>query len=236
MTDRFEGIEACVFDAYGTLFDVHSAVARCRDDFGLKVEAAQVMSDTWRTKQLSYSWLRSLMGPQHYVPFWQVTGDALDFALETAFPGGSPTGLRQALMDSYRTLDTYPEVLGVLEALKAGGMKTAILSNGSPEMLESVCESTGCAPLFDAVLSVDELGVFKPDPRVYQLAMAALRVSTPGSISFQSSNAWDAAAAAAFGFRVAWCNRFGQARERLPGAPDIELKTLEPLPTIVGVA
>ncbi len=235
MTDRFEGIEACVFDAYGTLFDVHSAVARCREDFGLEVEPAQVMSDTWRTKQLSYSWLRSLMGPQHYVPFWDVTGHALDFALETAFPGGPPTGLRQALMDSYRTLDTYPEVLDVLRTLKAGGMKTAILSNGSPDMLDSVCVSTGCADLLDAVLSVDELGVFKPDPRVYQLAMAGLGVSDPAAISFQSSNAWDAAAASAFGFRVAWCNRFGQARERLPGTPDIELKTLEPLPGIVGL-
>ena len=235
MTDRFEGIEACVFDAYGTMFDVHSAVGRCRDDFGLEVEAAQVMSDTWRTKQLSYSWLRSLMGPEHYVPFWDVTGDALDFALETAFPGGPPTGLRQALMDSYRTLDTYPEVVGVLQTLKAGGMKTAILSNGSPDMLQSVCDSTGCTPLLDAVLSVDELGVFKPDPRVYRLAMAALGISTPSAVSFQSSNAWDAAAASAFGFRVAWCNRFGQARERLPGAPDIELTTLEPLPAIVGI-
>ncbi|WP_281683738.1 haloacid dehalogenase type II [Thalassobaculum salexigens] len=236
MTERFEGIEACVFDAYGTLFDVHSAVARCRDDFGLEVEAAQVMSDTWRSKQLAYSWLRSLMGAEHYVPFWQVTGEALDFALETAFPGGPPTGLRQALMDSYRTLETYPEVIGVLQALKAAGMKTAILSNGSPDMLESVCDSTGCTALLDAVLSVDELGVFKPDPRVYQLAMAGLGVSTPGAISFQSSNAWDAAAASAFGFRVVWCNRFGQARERLPGSPDIELKTLESLPAILGLA
>ncbi|MCR9070171.1 MAG: haloacid dehalogenase type II [Alphaproteobacteria bacterium] len=235
MIERFEGIEACVFDAYGTLFDVHSAVARCRDDFGLEVEASQVMSDVWRAKQLSYSWLRSLMGRRHYVPFWQVTGDALDFALETAFPSGPPTGLRQALMDSYRTLDTYPEVIGVLQALKDGGMKTAILSNGSPEMLRSVCDSTGCTPLLDAVLSVDELGVFKPDPSVYQLAVDRLGVTKPAAISFQSSNAWDAAAAAAFGFQVAWCNRFAQVRERLPGVPDRELTSLDSLPSIVGV-
>ncbi|MEQ8586048.1 MAG: haloacid dehalogenase type II [Thalassobaculaceae bacterium] len=235
-TDRFDGIEACVFDAYGTLFDVHSAVARCRDDFGLEVEAAQTMSDVWRTKQLAYSWLRSLMGREHYVPFWQVTGDALDFALETAFPGGPPTGLRQALMDSYSTLDTYPEVIGVLKTLKDSGMKTAILSNGSPDMLRSVCDSTGCTPLLDAVLSVDDLRVFKPDPSVYQLAVDRLGVSKPAAVSFQSSNAWDAAAASAFGFRVAWCNRFGQVRERLPGKPDIELTTLDALPAIVGAA
>ena len=164
MTDRFEGIEACVFDAYGTLFDVHSAVARCRDDFGLEVEAAQVMSDTWRTKQLSYSWLRSLMGPQHYVPFWQVTGDALDFALETAFPGGSPTGLRQALMDSYRTLDTYPEVVGVLQRLKAAGMKTAILSNGAPEMLLGAVTSAGIGDVLDADAGEEERRIQVEDP------------------------------------------------------------------------
>jgi len=236
MTDRFDGIEACVFDAYGTMFDVHSAVARCRERFGLEAGSAQTMSDVWRTKQLSYSWLRSLMGPQHYVPFRQVTGEALDFALDTAFPDGAPDGLRQALMDSYMTLDTYPEVVGVLKALKAGGMKTAILSNGSPDMLQSVCDSTGCTPLLDAVLSVDEIGIFKPDPRIYQLAVDRLGVSAPAAVSFQSSNAWDAAAASAFGFRVAWCNRFGQARERLPGSPDIELKTLDRLPAIVGIA
>ncbi len=234
MTDRFEGIEACVFDAYGTMFDVHSAVARCREDFGLEPGPAQTLSEVWRGKQLSYSWLRSLMGPEHYVPFWQVTGDALDFALDTAFPSGPPAALRQALMDSYLRLDTYPEVLGVLQTLKAAGMKTAILSNGSPDMLQSVCDSTGCTPLLDAILSVDEVGVFKPDPRIYRLTVERLDISAPAAVSFQSSNAWDAAAASAFGFRVAWCNRFGQARERLPGSPDIELTSLDRLPAIVG--
>jgi 2-haloacid dehalogenase len=235
MTERFDGIEACVFDAYGTLFDVHSAVGRCRERFGLEPVAAQTMSDVWRVKQLSYSWLRSLMGRQHYVPFWQVTGEALDFALDTAFPDGAPDGLRQALVDSYLTLDTYPEVVGVLKRLKAGGMKTEVLSNGSPDMLQSACDHSGITPLLDAVLSVHDLGVFKPDPSVYQLAVDRLGISTPAAVSFQSSNAWDAAAASAFGFRVAWCNRFGQARERLPGSPDIELKTLDSLPGIVGV-
>jgi len=235
MTDRFEGIEACVFDAYGTLFDVHSAVAQCRDRFALDPDKARVMSDTWRLKQLQYTWLRALMGPQHHVPFWQVTGESLDFSLDTAFPDGAPDGLRQALMDAYLALHTYGEVPAMLKALKAGGMKTAILSNGSPDMLEAVCESNGIAPLLDAVLSVEEVGVFKPHPSVYQLAVDRLGVSAPAAVSFQSSNAWDAAAASAFGFRVAWCNRFGQARERLPGSPDIELRSLESLPAIVGV-
>lgn len=233
---RFDGIEACVFDAYGTLFDVHSAVAQCRDRFGLEAGAAATMSDVWRTKQLQYTWLRALMGQQHHVDFWQVTGEALDFALDTAFADdGPPNGLRQALMDSYLTLHTYPEVPGVLKRLKDGGMKTAILSNGAPEMLGKVCDSTGIADVLDAVLSVEEVGVFKPHPSVYQLAVDRLEVSAPSAISFQSSNAWDASAASAFGFRVAWCNRFGQARERLPGNPDAELRSLDPLPGIVGV-
>lgn len=235
MTARIDGIRACVFDAYGTLFDVHSAVARCRDRFGLAEAPARTMSETWRTRQLQYSWLRSLMG--RHADFWQVTGEALDFALDTAFgPGAAPAGLRAALMDSYLSLDAYPEVRGVLERLKAGGMRTAVLSNGSPAMLESVCAGSGLAPLLDAVLSVEEVGVFKPHPSVYRLAVDRLGLAGPAAVCFQSSNAWDAAAAADFGFRVVWCNRFGQARERLPGAPDAVVTTLETLPALVGLA
>ncbi len=234
MTERLSGIEACVFDAYGTLFDVHSAVAQCRDRFGLEAGAAQTMSDTWRTRQLQYSWLRSLMG--RHVDFWQVTGEALDFALDTAFGvGKAPGGLRQALMDSYLTLHTYPEVPAVLRKLKEGGMKTAILSNGSPMMLEKVCANTGVDAVLDAVLSIEDVGIYKPHPSVYRLAVERLGLSGPAAVSFQSSNAWDAAAASAFGFKVVWCNRFGQARERLPGSPDIEVTSLTDLPTIVGL-
>jgi 2-haloacid dehalogenase len=233
----FDGIEALVFDAYGTVFDVHSAVAQCRDRFGLEPAAAQVMSDTWRTRQLQYTWLRALMGKKHHVDFWQITGDGLDYALDAAFgEGKAPAGLRDALMQAYLTLHPYPEVPEVLKALKAAGMKTAILSNGSPKMLQSVCDSNGLSPFLDAVLSVEEVGIFKPHPSVYQLAVDRLGVSGPAAVSFQSSNAWDAAAASAFGFRVAWCNRFGQPRERLPGRPDVELTSLETLPKIVGAA
>ena len=197
MSDTFDGIEACVFDAYGTLFDVHSAVGQCRETFGLSEAVAKLMSDTWRLKQLQYTWLRALIGPQHHVLFWQITGESLDFALETAFPNGAPAGLRDALMDAYLTLHTYQEVPSVLKALKAGGMKTAILSNGNPEMLEKVCASTGIAELLDMVLSVEEVGIYKPHPSVYQLAVDRLGVSSPSAISFQSSNAWDATAASA---------------------------------------
>ena len=225
MTDRFEGIEVCVFDAYGTLFDVHSAVGRHRERLGDK---AGSVSATWRTKQLEYAWLRSLMG--RYVPFWQITADGLDYALEAN--GIDDAGLREDLLGAYLELDCYPEVPEVLAALRGAGMRTAVLSNGSPEMLEAAVTSSGIGDSLDAVLSVHELAVFKPHPSVYQLACDRLGVAA-SAVSFQSSNAWDAAAAATFGFRVAWVNRFGQARERLPDGPDAELETLGGLPALV---
>ena len=222
---HFDDIKVCVFDAYGTLFDVHSAVGKYRGRLGDKADA---VSATWRTKQLEYTWLRSLM--DRYVPFWQVTGDALDYALEGH--GVGDPGLREDLMGAYLALDCYPEVPQVLRTLKDAGMRTAILSNGSPDMLDAAVGSANLAGLLDAVLSVDELRVFKVHPSVYQLACDRLTV-TPAQISFQSSNAWDAAAAATFGYRVAWCNRFGQAPERLPDQPDAEISTLSELPAIV---
>ena len=222
---KFHGIKSCVFDAYGTLFDVHSAVGKHRDRLGDK---ADTVSATWRTKQLEYTWLRSLM--DRYVDFWRVTGEGLDFALDQN--GVSDRALRDDLIHAYLTLDCYPEVPEVLRTLKEAGMQTAILSNGSPRMLEAAVESSGLTDLLDAVLSVDELGIYKPAPEVYQLVLDRLAVGR-AQVSFQSSNAWDAAAAATFGFRVAWCNRFGQAKERLPDAPDAEIKTLSELPQIV---
>lgn len=224
--DRLEGIKACVFDAYGTLFDVNAAARACADRLG---NDWAKLSETWRAKQLSYSWLRGLMGS--YVPFAQVTGEALDFAMESA--GLRDADLRQELMTLYFRLSNYPEVPEMLRRLRAAGMRTAILSNGSPDMLDAAVENAGIAPLLDAVLSVDELKTFKPDPRVYRLACDRLGVA-PAQIAFQSSNAWDAHAASHFGFRVVWVNRFGQVPERLPGRPDLILANLEPLPGIVG--
>lgn len=222
---KFDDIQVCVFDAYGTLFDVHAAVGHHRSRLGDKADAVSAM---WRTKQLEYTWLRSLM--DRYVPFWQVTGDALDYAFDAH--GVSDTGLRDDLLNAYMELDCYPEVPEVLAALKEGGMRTAILSNGSPEMLDAAVKSSKLDALLDAVLSVQDLGIFKPHPSVYQLAVDTLEVE-PRQVSFQSSNAWDAAAAATFGFRVAWVNRFGQAEERLPDHPDVQLRTLSELPAVV---
>ena len=225
--NRFTDIGACVFDAYGTLFDVHSAAARCKADLGAKADA---VSQTWRTKQLEYTWLRSLMG--QYVDFWQITGDALDFALDTHTVDDRV--LRDRLMSSYLELDAYPEVKDVLGRLKGAGVKCAILSNGAPDMLAAAVRNADIGDLLDGVLSVEDVGIFKPHPSVYQLAVDRLDV-VAGRIAFQSSNAWDAAGAAAFGFHVAWINRFGQRRERLPGTADAELTTLAELPALLGI-
>jgi 2-haloacid dehalogenase len=221
----FGGIQACVFDAYGTLFDVHSAVGRYRQRVGTK---ADDVSRLWRTKQLEYTWLRSLMG--QYVDFWQITAEGLDYALE-AHDIKDPA-LRQDLLDAYLELDCYPEVREVLATLKARGVTTAILSNGSPRMLQAAVTSGELTELIDVVLSVDEVRIYKPHPSAYQLAVDRLQVEAR-EISFQSSNGWDAVGAAAFGFRVAWVNRFGQARERLPAQADAELLTLAELPSLV---
>ena len=223
----FSATEACVFDAYGTLFDVHSAAHRLSERLG---EAEAPLSALWRSKQLEYTWLRSLMG--HHADFWTVTGDALDYALEVH--GIADDALRENLMNAYLRLDAYPEVRGVLGALKAGGLRTAILSNGSPTMLTAALESSGLATLIDDTLSVEAVGIYKPDPRVYRLAVEQLGVAAE-RISFQSSNPWDTVGAKLFGFSVAWINRFGLARERLPAEPDAELASLEELPGLLGL-
>lgn len=227
-TEPLRGVRACVFDAYGTLFDFASAAARCRDDLG---PAGDHLTALWRDKQLQYTWLRAAQG--RHADFWQVTGEALDFVLETL--GIADRALRDRLMALYLSLEAFPEVPAMLGELKAAGVQTAILSNGSPDMLEALVEHAGIGDRLDHVMSVEEVGVFKPDPRVYQLAVGRLGLA-PDAISFQSSNAWDAHAASAFGMQVVWCNRYGQKPERLPGAPDRQVRSLAELPGLIGVA
>jgi 2-haloacid dehalogenase len=225
--NRLEGVRACVFDAYGTLFDFASAAAACPD---IAADKRAALTALWRDKQLQYTWLRSLQA--RYADFWQVTGDALDYALDSL--DLATPALRDRLMSLYRTLSPFPEVPGVLSALRRAGFATAILSNGSPAMLDEAVAGAGLGGLFDAVLSVDAVRVFKTDPRVYQYALDRLGLGA-SEVAFQSSNAWDAHAASDFGMRVVWCNRYGQRRERLPGAPDFEIRTLEELPALLGV-
>jgi 2-haloacid dehalogenase len=219
-------VKACVFDAYGTMFDIHSPTARAAEAMGGKADA---VSRLWRQKQLEYTWLRSLMGA--HADFWQVTGDALDYALESH--GIDDAALRDRLMQLYLTLDAYADVKPALEQLRAKGLKTGILSNGNPRMLGAAVDSAGIADLLDAVLSIEDVGIYKPDGRVYQLAVDRFGVR-PDEICFVSTNAWDAAAAAHFGFQVAWMNRFGMARERLPGDLKAVISGLDALPAQIA--
>lgn len=228
MADKvLEGVGACVFDAYGTLFDLLGPVARRAAKLGDKSDA---LSELWRRKQLEYSWLRSLMG--EYTDFWTITGESLDYAM-AALKIDDPV-LRADLMELYLSLPTFDEVPDTLGALKASGIKTGILSNGAPVMLTSAINVAQITLSLDVVFSVADVGVFKPDPRVYQMAVDRLKLDA-SDIAFFSSNAWDIAGAASFGFRAVWVNRLGAPRERLPGEPVAEISTLAEIPALLGL-
>jgi len=216
---------AFVFDAYGTLFDVHSVIEAAR----ALTPDPQTLSALWRQKQLEYTWLRSLMG--RYEDFWVVTGQALRFALRRL---GITAGEAQieALMDAYLSLAPFPEVSAALRAL--GGTPLAILSNGSPRMLDGAVRSSGLEGIFAHVLSVDAVRVYKPSPQVYELAPRALGLA-PAEIVFVSSNAWDVAGAAAFGFTTCWCNRANAPAEELDVTPDYEVDRLDAVPEKLGI-
>jgi 2-haloacid dehalogenase len=214
-------LEALAFDAYGTLFDVHSVVQRCESLWAGK--GAQ-LSQLWRAKQLEYTWQRSLM--DRYRPFHVVTRDALEFACQ-ALDLPLTSSAVDALMDEYLRLKTYPEVRTALSALK---VKKAILSNGSPDMLEPLVRNSGLA--LDAVLSVDELKVYKPAPQVYELAVRRLDIARE-RIGFVSSNCWDALGAKSFGFQVYWVNRAGAPLDRLGFTPDRTLRDLSELSEVL---
>lgn len=223
---RLYGIRACVFDAYGTLFDVHAPVAREAVALGDKAEAVSRM---WRDKQLQYTWLRSLMGA--HADFSVVTADALDYAL--AAHGIADDALRNRLLALYRTLDAYPDAAPCLAGLRERGLVTALLSNGSPEMLSSATRSAGIDRLLDHVLSVEAVGVYKPDPRVYHLAVEATG-AVPREVCFVSMNPWDASGAAYFGFRVVRLNRLGVPPDNLPGDLAGEIGGLDELPELIA--
>ena len=206
-----------VFDAYGTLFDVHSAVARFAD--ALKADAARI-SELWRQKQLEYTWTRSLIG--RYVDFWEITKEALSVALVTS--GYNDPGLRTALLEAYRKLDAYPDVPVALAGYRALGIRTVLFSNATAPMLMTALAATGLTGLVDRTFSADDQGIYKPSPRVYAAVTEALDVAS-ADVIFHSSNAWDAAGAAAFGWRVLWINRAGRPRE-YPWVPMTEVADL----------
>jgi 2-haloacid dehalogenase len=214
-------VRAIVFDAYGTLFDVHSVARRGEELFPGKGAA---LSQLWRTKQLEYTWLRTLMG--RYEDFEAITASALRFSCTALGLGWTPSA-SAALMEQYLHLAPYADVPAALSAL--AGHQLCILSNGSPSMLEPLVRNAGIAKHFAAVLSVDALHIFKPHPSVYQLAVDALTVDKH-EIAFVSSNFWDAAGATAFGFRVFWINRTGVAPDELGLQPEATLSSLAALP------
>ena len=212
---------AYVFDAYGTLFDVHAAVRRHAGEIGPE---GQLLSEIWRAKQLEYSWVRTLMGS--YRDFWQLTEEALDYAFRKV-PAVDPA-LRGKLLDAYWRLDCFPEVPAVLAALKAAGMRVAILSNGSPAMLQTAVRSAALDTIVDEIFSVDEIGRYKTAPEVYEMVTTAWRLY-PQAVSFQSSNRWDVAGAHGFGFRTVWINRAGQPDEYDDHPPALILPSLDGL-------
>jgi 2-haloacid dehalogenase len=210
-----------VFDAYGTLFDVHAAAERHQQAIG---PAWQRLSHTWRTKHIEYTWVHSLSGRP--ASFWTLTQRSLDFAIASA--GDVPAGIRDELLAAYRTMDAYPEVRETLAGLKGRGAKLAILSNGDPDMLDDAVRAAKLNNIFDAVISVTAAGIFKPSPKVYRLATDRFGCS-PGEISFQSSNRWDIAGAKAFGFRCVWVNRTGAPDEYPEMTPDLVVRDLRAL-------
>lgn len=202
---------AFVFDAYGTLFDVHAAIARHRDAAGADADR---FSEIWRTKQLEYAWLLSAAG--HYVDFWTLTERALDYAF--ARVPSVDTALRATLLDAYFKLDAFPDARAALKVLRAKGMRTAILSNGTPQMLQGAVEAARIGGDLDAVLSVDAIRIYKPRMEVYALATAAFKLA-PADVAFVSSNRWDVMGATAFGFRCIWVNRANAPEEYPEFAP-----------------
>ena len=224
-------ITTCVFDAYGTLFDVAAAARGAAAEPGRERFAAHspAIAEKWRMKQLQYTWLRAVTGD--HVGFWQVTQDGLDWALDSEGLSHD-SALRARLLHLYWELDAYPEVHAVLTALKAAGKSTAILSNGSPDMLDGAVQSAGIGALLDDVLSVESVGIFKPARVVYDLVGQRFG-SSPDEVLFVSSNGWDACAAAAYGFGTVWANRAAEPVDRLPAAPDRQMPDLSGIPDLV---
>jgi 2-haloacid dehalogenase len=218
-------VRAFVFDAYGTLFDVASAAVRHREALG---ESHAALSRLWRQKQLEYTWLRTLMG--RHADFQQITADALDYALEAL---SLPATLRDRLLEIYLELDAYPDAAAALRLLRGLGLRTAILSNGTPAMLTAIVGKAKLTTLFDAVLSIEAVGRYKPVPPVYQLAVDRLGIEA-ARIGFVSANGWDAAGAAAFGFQTVWVNREAAPIDRLPGRPLAQVRQLAELPNLLG--
>ncbi|MCB1337916.1 MAG: haloacid dehalogenase type II [Maritimibacter sp.] len=225
-------ITACVFDAYGTLFDVNAAARAAAAEPGNAhfADIWEPLARDWRAKQLEYSWLRAITAEHR--DFWRVTKDALDWAMEAHGLAGEED-LRDRLLALYWKLEPYPEVPEMLRALREAGLQTAILSNGSPEMLDAAVHSAGIEALLDDVISVERVGVFKPARQVYDLVTTRFDCA-PYEVLFVSSNGWDISAAAGHGFVTAWVNRAGAPMERLGHPPNKQLSDLAEIPAMAA--
>ena len=218
-------IKACIFDAYGTLFDVNSACRELSKEVGHNWES---LASLWRLRQVEYTWLRNSMN--EYIDFWQITSDALDYAMETLEIENIK--LKQDLLALYLKLEVYPEVKDLLKKLKQKGFKTGILSNGSLKMLNSAVDNANIRDLLDEILSVEECEIYKPSKKVYDLVEKNMKVKKE-NVMFFSSNAWDMHAASNYGFNTIWVNRFNAKLERLPGKPNNIVNSLEKIDEII---
>ena len=221
---KIENIKACVFDAYGTLFDVNSAAAKCKKKLGNRWES---FANAWRTTQLEYTWLRSLM--KRHKNFWEITEDSLDHTMETF---KIKQGMRNELLNLYKELSPYPEVKECLEGLKSKKIKIAILSNGTPDLLKGLVESNNIQNYFDDILSIETVGIYKPDSKVYDMPIKKYDCK-PENICFMSSNTWDVSGGGVFGFNAVWVNRFDKVFDKLSYKPKFVIKNLKELLKII---
>ena len=216
--------KAVVFDAYGTLFDVNSAAEKCKDKIGVKWE---IFANFWRTTQLEYTWLRSLM--KRHKNFWDVTEDSLDKSMRVF---NINKNMKNELLSLYKILSPYPEVRGVLEDLKKKNFKLAILSNGTPDLINELVESNKLNNLFDDLFSIEEVKIYKPDPKVYELPIKKYRIKS-NEITFLSANTWDVSGGGNFGYNSIWVNRYNSVFDILDFKPDNEISNLTQLLDIV---
>ncbi len=217
-------VTACVFDAYGTLFDVNSAAAKCKEKLGDKWEN---FANAWRTTQLEYTWLRSLM--KKHKNFWQITEDSLDHAIETF---NINKNMRKELLNLYKELSPYPEVKECLDALKSKKIKKAILSNGTPDLLKGLVENNNIQSYFDNIISVEDVKIYKPDPRVYEMPIKKYNCK-PQNICFLSSKTWDVSGGGVFGYNAVWVNRFNKIFDKLGYNPQYIINNLNQLLELV---
>jgi len=218
-------IKACIFDAYGTLFDVNAACRELSKEVGDNWEK---LASLWRLRQVEYTWLRNSM--DKYIDFWQITSDALDYAMETL--GIENNEMREELLNLYLKLEAYPEVNHLLKKLKQRDLKTGILSNGSMKMLNSAVDNANIREYLDEILSVEECKIYKPSSKVYDLVKIKMQISKE-NVLFFSSNAWDMHAASNYGFKTIWVNRFNTKLERLPGKPINIVNSLDKIDEII---